>query len=196
VAHDQPTAPATELSSRRGSIVESAYGCLAVNGLSGLRMRDVAAGAGVNIATVHYYLTSKTEMIQAVVEYAHGLFRQHATPPADPDPARRLPAHLRKLFQLLEDDPRLGHVLAELALHAERDPVVAAIVTASERRWRESLQAMMAPLPARLTRPVANLVILTVKGACLPPTSRADRTSARQELASYVEQRLASTLRT
>jgi AcrR family transcriptional regulator len=96
---------------RRAEIVEAAYRCVADKGLYGLRMRDVAAEARVNIATVHYYLTSKTDLIRAVVEHAHDRFRQHAAPPEESDPARRLRAHLDTVFKLLNDDPRLGHVL-------------------------------------------------------------------------------------
>jgi AcrR family transcriptional regulator len=175
---------------RRAEIVEAAYRCMADRGLYGLRMRDVATEAQVNIATVHYYLTSKTDLIRAVVEYAHDQFRQHATPPEEADPARRLRAHLDRVFKLLDDDPRLGHVLAEVALHAERDPVVAQIVTTAQERWRAALQGMMAPLPRRHTRPVALLVVLAIKGACLPPATKADLRAAYRELARHVEQRL------
>lgn len=178
------TAPA----GRRDEMVRAAFRCVAAKGLTGLRMRDVAAEAGVNIATVHYYLTSKAELVRAVVEYAHEQFRRHAAPPEGGDPVRRLRTHLDKVFALFERDPRLAHVLAEVALEGERDPVVAEIIRSSEQHWREALQAMLAPLPARRTRPVALLVILAVKGACLPPTSAPDRRSARRELIRCLEQ--------
>jgi AcrR family transcriptional regulator len=175
---------------RRAVIVEAAYRCVADKGLYGLRMRDVAAAARVNIATVHYYLTSKTDLIRAVVEDAHDRFRQHAAPPEGSNPARRLRVHLDRVFKLLNDDPRLGRVLAEVALHAERDPVVAEIVAAAEDRWREMVQAMMAPVPRRQARPVALLVVLAIKGACLPAVTKTDLRAAHRELARYVEQRL------
>jgi AcrR family transcriptional regulator len=155
---------------RRDEIVRAAFGCVAAKGLSGLRMRDVAAAAGVNIATVHYHLTSKTEVVRAVVEYAHDVFARAAAPSAG-----GLDRHLGAVFALLERDPQLGHVLAEVALEAARDPVVADIVRASEDRWRAGLETM-AP------GPVARLVILAVKGACLPPTGPADLRAARAEL--------------
>jgi AcrR family transcriptional regulator len=155
---------------RRDEIVRAAFACVAAKGLSGLRMRDVAAAAGVNIATVHYHLTSKTEVVRAVVEYAHDLFGR-AAPPA----AGGLDRHLEAVFALLDRDPQLGHVLAEVALEAGRDPVVAGIVRASEDRWRAALETMVPP-------PVARLVILTVKGACLPPTGPADLRAARDLL--------------
>jgi AcrR family transcriptional regulator len=160
---------------RRDEIVRAAFHRVATSGLSGLRMRDVAAEAGVNIATVHYHLTSKTELVRAVVEYAHQQFAELAA-------AGRLRPHLDKVFALLERDPHLGRVLAEVALEAGRDPVIAEIVRAAEDRWCDALQAMLAPLPASRARPIARLVMLTVKGACLPPTSPADLRAARREL--------------
>ena len=171
---------------RRTQVVEAAYRCLARNGLAGLRMRDVAVEAGVNIATVHYHLTSKDQLIREVVEYAQRQFQEQAAAPPDPDPVRRLRAHLDGVFDLLDRDPGLGHVLADVALYAPRDPVVAEIVANSERHWREALQAMMAPLPRRRTRPVALLIILVVKGACLPPHSRPDMRAVRRELADQI----------
>lgn len=176
---------------RRAEIVEAAYRCVADKGLPGLRMRDVAAAAGVNIATVHYHLTSKEELIRAVVDHAHTLFAEAAPPsPKDQDPAARIRTHLRRLFALLERDPRLGHVLSELALAGERDPAVAKIVAASESRWRTNLQAMMAPLPKPQTALIAALLILAVKGACLPPHNAATLRSARRELTAWADQRL------
>jgi AcrR family transcriptional regulator len=127
---------------------------------------------------VHYYLTSKTELVRAVVEYAHELFAAQAAPPL----ARGMRQHLEKVFALLERDPQLGHVLAEVALEAGRDPVVAEVVRAAEARWSEALQALLAPLPARRAKPIARLVILTVKGACLPPAGPEDLRAARREL--------------
>ncbi|GAA2389215.1 TetR/AcrR family transcriptional regulator [Dactylosporangium salmoneum] len=175
---------------RRDAIVEAAYQCVADKGLYGLRMRDVGAAAGVNIATVHYHLTSKSDLIRAVVEHGHDVFLRHAAPPEHPDPARRVVTHLDRVFALLEDDPRLAHVLAEVALHARRDPVVAQTVIQAEERWRLALERMMAPLPRRQSGPIARLVILAVKGACLPPADPAGLRAARRELTRLVELRL------
>jgi AcrR family transcriptional regulator len=168
-------------------IVEAAYRCVARKGLAGLRMRDVAAEAGVNIATVHYHLTNKTELIRAVVEHAHERFRSHAMPPEGTDAGQMLRAHLDRVCTLLVTDPHLGHVLAEVALQAARDPVVAEIVTAAEARWRRALRAMMTSAPPRRAGPAAALVILTVKGACLPPINAAGLRAACRELTARVQ---------
>ncbi len=185
-----PEAETRAAAGRRAEIVEAAYRCVAANGLYGLRMRDVAATAGVNIATVHYHLSSKAGLIRAVVEHAHGRFRREAAPADEPDPVRRLRAHLDRLFALLARDPDLGHVMAEIALHARRDDAVAEAVASAEERWREALLDMMAPLPRRQVAPVALLVTLTAKGACLPPVRSTDLAAAHHELIGCLERRL------
>ena len=63
------TAPKTQGEERRRSLVQAAYHLIAEGGFERLRTRDVAARAGVNIATLHYYFARKEDLIQGVVEY-------------------------------------------------------------------------------------------------------------------------------
>lgn len=49
------TAPKTQGDQRRRSLVLAAYQLIAEGGFERLRTRDIAARAGVNIATLHYY---------------------------------------------------------------------------------------------------------------------------------------------
>jgi len=51
---------------RRRSLVLAAYQLIAEKGFEQLRTRDVAARAGVNIATLHYYFASKEDLIPGV----------------------------------------------------------------------------------------------------------------------------------
>ncbi|HVX44324.1 MAG TPA: TetR/AcrR family transcriptional regulator [Mycobacteriales bacterium] len=170
---------------RRDQIVDAAFDLIGDVGLQGLRMRDVAAAAGVNISTVHYHVASKAELVRAVVGKANGTFRTHALPPAGTDPVRRMQAHLTKVFDLLLADPRLGRVLAEVALHAPRDPVIAETVAAAERHWLSALRAMLPP--GRDSAAFARMVMLTVKGACLPAADPREMRSARRALLHSVE---------
>lgn len=179
-----PTSPTRVTSSatgaaaspRRDQIVAAAFQRIAADGIAGLRMRDVAAEAGVNIATVHYYLTSKEELIHAVVEHAHSQFAAHAAAPALPEPKERLRAHLDAVFDLLDRDPALARVLAEIAVASAHDGAVFEVVVTAETRWRRELQSLLHPLSARDARSIAALVMLVAKGACLPP---ADATTMR-----------------
>ncbi|MDM4763783.1 TetR/AcrR family transcriptional regulator [Galbitalea sp. SE-J8] len=176
------TAPAPAAPTRREQIVDAAFRCVAESGIAGLRMRDVAREAGVNIATVHYHLSSKTDLVRAVVARAHDRFAEHAAPPDLPAPRQRLRAHLDAVFGLLDRDPALARVLAEVALEAAHDSAVAEAVATAETTWRGAVQAMLHPLPARRARPLAALVVLVVKGACLPPADAAAIRAARRAL--------------
>lgn len=177
-----PADPASAPLGRRDAIVAAAFRCIASSGIAGLRMRAVAAEAGVNIATVHYHLTNKAELIRAVVEQAHQRFAEAAATPEGTTPTARLHIHLDEVFGLLQRDPALGRVLAEVALGAAHDPVIAEIVSTGEARWRHGVEMILRPLPGRQSRPVAALVVLVVKGACLPPTDARAIAAARRAL--------------
>ena len=60
---------------RRQDLVLAAFELLAEKGFEGLRTRDVAARAGVNIATLHYYFPTKEALIGGVVEHVMTRFR-------------------------------------------------------------------------------------------------------------------------
>ncbi len=70
------TAPKTQGDERRRSLVQAAYHLIAEGGFERLRTRDIAARAGVNIATLHYYFARKEDLIRSVVEF---LLRQFMT---------------------------------------------------------------------------------------------------------------------
>ena len=70
------TTPKTVGDERRRSLVQAAFHLIAEGGFEQLRTRDIAARAGVNIATLHYYFARKEDIIQSVVEY---LLRQFMT---------------------------------------------------------------------------------------------------------------------
>src|SRR2546421_11887604 len=64
---------------RRRSLVLAAYDLIAEEGFEGLRTRDVAMRAGVNIATLHYYFASKEDLIDGGVDYLLDLFISQAS---------------------------------------------------------------------------------------------------------------------
>ena len=63
------TPPKTAGDERRRSLVQAAFQLIAQGGFEQLRTRDIAARAGVNIATLHDYFARKEDIIQSVVEY-------------------------------------------------------------------------------------------------------------------------------
>src|ERR671930_1437805 len=90
---------------RREALVVAAYQRIAADGFEGLRTRDVAADAGVNIATLHYYFPTKEALIRGVIGQAMQRFRE--TLPSEGSASERLRGHLRALARLLEHDREL-----------------------------------------------------------------------------------------
>src|ERR671925_1672568 len=105
---------------RREALVQAAFNRIAERGFEGLRTRDVAAEVGVNIATLHYYFPTKEALIRGVVELSMQRFRSTLTPHGAA--STQLRNHLRAVRRLLRDEPKLGIVMAELALRSTRDP--------------------------------------------------------------------------
>src|SRR6185437_11530319 len=124
---------------RRDSLVAAAFAVIAREGFEGLRMRSVAADAGLDHSTVHHYFASKEALIAAVVADATGRFR--STTPPEGTGAERLRAHLDTLAARIAAEPELHIVLRELDLRAKRDADLHAAIQAHERGWRGSLTA-------------------------------------------------------
>ncbi|MEV5568413.1 TetR/AcrR family transcriptional regulator [Spirillospora sp. NPDC052269] len=164
---------------RRDALVLAAYRCLAASGFEGLRLREVAAQAGIDHSTIHHHFATKQDLVVAVVDHATGRFR--STTPPDGTSAERLRAHLDTLRRRIVDEPELHVVLRELDLRARRDPALREIISTREEGWRRSLSALLdgaaaegALAPGVDPAAGAELIIATVKGASLTPDRAGD----------------------
>src|SRR5438094_7535143 len=132
------TAPKTQGEERRRSLVQAAYHLIAEGGFERLRTRDVAARAGVNIATLHYYFARKEDLIQGVVEY---LLQQFMTAylPGSPFEMRttleQIRGELAELQYLLQKKPDMFIVLNELVLRSLHDPAIRAMIKWLDEGW-------------------------------------------------------------
>jgi len=126
---------------RRQALVSAAFSRIAASGLEGLRTRDVAADAGVNIATLHYYFPTKEGLIRGVV--GHALLHFRDVMPHEGSAAEQLRWHLTALRQLLKEDTDLFAVLSELTLRAPRDPVIAEILKDTDDPWHRKVADLL-----------------------------------------------------
>ncbi len=126
---------------RRQDLIDAAYRAIAERGFEGLRTRDVAAEAGVNIATLHYYFPTKESLIRGVVDHAMSRFRSTLAPHGTP--VSQLRDHLRAAKRLLLDEPELGTVMAELALRSSRDEAIGAILSETFVAWQTTMRALL-----------------------------------------------------
>ncbi|MGA7670987.1 MAG: TetR/AcrR family transcriptional regulator [Nitrolancea sp.] len=128
-------------STRRQDLVRAAFNRIAEAGFEGLRTRDVAADAGVNVATLHYYFPTKEALIRGVV--GHAMWRFSQSMPKEGSAAEQIRWHLAFLRRLLKEDTELFAVLAELTMRAPRDPVIAGILQNTDEPWHHEVAALL-----------------------------------------------------
>ncbi len=162
---------------RRQALVQAAYRQLAQRGFEGLRTREVAAEAGVNIATLHYYFPTKEALIGAVL--AHTMQRFRSTLDVTGSPADQLRGHFAGLRRLARDEPELFAVMGELALRSSRDPAIHELYQKTAGIWRRTIRGLLVKgakdgsLPG-LRDPDAQtaLVVAALTGASMIPIGR------------------------
>ncbi|MET8047701.1 helix-turn-helix domain-containing protein [Streptosporangium sp. NPDC005286] len=152
---------------RRAALVEAAFESIARHGFEGLRLREVAGAAGIDHSTIHHHFATKQDLIEAVVNRATApLYR---TIPSGSSACERLRGHVRILAEMMETEPDLFVVLAEIDLRARRDAQVRAIIDRVEQGWRFGLGQLLDGDTG-----LVELVIAVVKGVRLdPPAARA-----------------------
>lgn len=114
--------PAEDESDPRQRILEAAYHIFAEKGREGARTREIAKLAGVNVAMLHYYFSSKEELyVRVLTPIFETVFirLQHAAT-SHRDPRRRLEAVVNVYFDVLKHHPDLPRlVMWELVTGAE-----------------------------------------------------------------------------
>jgi len=165
---------------RREALVDAAFREIAQRGFEGLRTRDVAAAAGVNVATLHYYFPTKESLIGGVLEHAMDRFRTTLEPHGSP--ADQLRNHLRAVRKLMTTEPELGVVMGELALRANRDRSVSDIVDTMYAAWQTAMRGLLRRAardgklrPELDTDGTAALIMGTLMSATLSPMTTGGR---------------------
>jgi AcrR family transcriptional regulator len=128
---------------RRKDLLEAAYTLIAEKGLEGLRTRDIAARAGVNISTLHYYFETKEALLVAVVQHLPERFtapREHARTRKAPWTLR---SHLEEAWDSFHADPHLNTVLQELTVRAQRDSAARAAFRVVHRGWNAVVEGVL-----------------------------------------------------
>ena len=131
---------------QRAALIRAAFDLVAQRGFEGLRTRAEAAGAGVNIATIHYYFQRKEDLIRGVIAAAVGQFRRReASDPGfqDQDALTELRVFLRSRQEQMRESPELLTVLLELSTRAIRAPAIRTIMSETDRAWRGHLAGLL-----------------------------------------------------
>jgi len=124
---------------RRRELVRIAYRHIADKGFEGLRVREVAAEARINNATLHYYFPTKEALIQGVVNYLMQEFSTRRTPQPGSNPVtplEELHLEFEDLRYHLREMPDMFIVLTELSVRSRRDPTIAQLLERLDAGWR------------------------------------------------------------
>jgi AcrR family transcriptional regulator len=175
---------------RREDLVLAAYHVLAQRGFEGLRVREVAAQAGVNIATLHYYFPTKEALVQGVVAYLLHQFLNVTAPVlggSEETPAAQLKQVFLDFQYQLEHEPEIFLVMNELHLVAPRNPAVFQALEQLNRGWSAHIESVCAQgVQQGLFRAdldahrAASLIIALIKGMSLQAVSHLDTFESEQ----------------
>ena len=131
---------------RHTELVKIAYHEIVEKGFEGLRIRDVAAKAGVNNATLHYYFRTKETLIHGVVQYLMQEFTTQRIPRENNEESNALNA-IRYEFEdmrfRLKSMPEMFTVLAELSLRSRRDAGIAEMMKQTKLGWSHYLRGLL-----------------------------------------------------
>jgi AcrR family transcriptional regulator len=127
-------------------MVDAAYAIIAARGFEGLRTRDVAARAGLNISTFHYYFPSKEDLVRDV---ARRLLHEFKT--ASPDrqgnggALSKLHEEFMDQSSVIRKHPETYVVLMELFTRSLRDaslrPIFSELLDVWEKHVKEYVDA-------------------------------------------------------
>jgi AcrR family transcriptional regulator len=140
----RPRVAESELGDRRRlALLEAAYELTAEKGLAGLRTRDVAARAKVNISTLHYYFGTKQELITELVNFACAKFEPSGATRRPEWVRSALSAHLADSWAAFAETPKLEIVLEELSMHSRHNVQAKAAFRAVYQGWNAAVAELM-----------------------------------------------------
>jgi AcrR family transcriptional regulator len=127
---------------QRDKLVRAAYDLVMEVGVAGLRTRDIARRAGVNIATLHYCFDGKDALLQALYEFILGKFRSLVDAKAfgEESATDKLRSHVALRLAALKEQPEALRAWRGFVGQAWIDPQVGAIV---RRHTKESRQRLI-----------------------------------------------------
>jgi AcrR family transcriptional regulator len=126
---------------RRRQLISVASRLIGERGMDGLRTRDIAAAAKINIATLHYHFPTKEALVQAVIADLIDQFRSARSghQPTDMSAIQMLRLEMQDVRTRVIAAQEQLTVLTELAIRARRDPEMARILRRMDLGWHRQL---------------------------------------------------------
>ena len=145
----KPQGPETKSTTRgdrrRRDLLDAAFALIGEKGFEGLRTREIAARAGVNIAMLHYYFGTKEALLVALVDHVRDTFnapRRRSRPTSKSGPVK-LRSDFADSWSVLQANPHLTTVLIELSLRARRDAAARKALRSLLTSWTQRMEVLM-----------------------------------------------------
>ncbi len=126
---------------QKQKLVNAAYDIIAKQGFEGLRTREVALRANLNISTLHYYFASKEDLVRSVAQRLLSEFKAAPEPQGvRPNAMKLLQKEFSDQTQVIRKRPATYVVVMELFTRSLHDrkmaPVVRELLDSWERHFR------------------------------------------------------------
>lgn len=109
-------------------------------------MREIAARAGIDHSTLHYYFHGKEALIAGVMDYMVqelSLGRDSRLSNRQRSPREQLAAHFAALLRQAREHPEMFVVLAEIHARSIRDPEIRSVMQTNERAWKKFIVGIL-----------------------------------------------------
>ena len=129
---------------RRRQILEAAEACFRARGFHAATMAEIATAAGLSVGQIYRFFENKEALIEAITDLQMDELRDSvAEVEARDGAAGAIRLLLAKGIEKLRR-PGVAALLLEVTAEAARNPKVAAVVQAHDRRLRESISGLIA----------------------------------------------------
>ena len=127
---------------RRGQLQQAARRAIAARGIDGLRVKDVAAEAGLSSQSVLYYYPDFDALVEEAIQHTLERFAERRAVADDADPRRALVAMIAAGLPAGPDDEDL-RVLYSAAAHFRDNPALGALIRSLTARQVEIYRRLL-----------------------------------------------------
>jgi len=176
VESQRPKKVMDEDASPRTRIILAAMETVADRTIGGTRMREIAERAGLSLGHVHYYFSSKSDLLLAVLDHIWDIFDEERDRRLeDPDlvRSRRFSVFLDQQCGLLEERADLLAVRLDYSVQGTSDKIIQAKIQGGYAEWRARIAEQIEQsvgsgvLSPEALRIVPDLCIAIMEGAVL-----------------------------
>lgn len=134
----------TEGPDRRADAIRATQTLIVEKGFEGLRVREVAARAGMHHATLLHYFPTKEALIQGVIEAFVSRLDRVPADAQELSPRDALHAHFKLVLEQMRTAPQQFTVINELLVRASRDEKLHKVLADTDMAWRTFLVPLLA----------------------------------------------------